>query len=83
MDNPCPTFGVLLRQTRTARGLSASALSRKVGVVRSVVSAWEHDKALPELGRLYLVVRALRAGQDVAWRLVVAAGVDPQERAVA
>lgn len=84
MQQPTPSsFGALLRETRLARGVALSELARRVGVAKSVVFAWEAGRALPGLARLHLVVHALRGGQDVGWRLVVAAGAPTQERAAA
>ena len=51
-----------------------SEFARRAGVVPSVAFAWEHGQTHPSLPRMLAVVRALRAGQEVGWRLVVAAG---------
>jgi transcriptional regulator with XRE-family HTH domain len=65
------SMGTRIRERRESLGLSQAALARRFGLTREAVSAWEHDKNLPDRERwpslaenLQCSVRWLETGED-------------------
>jgi DNA-binding XRE family transcriptional regulator len=50
------SLGHLLSQARNALGLSQSDLASLLGVAKSAIYAWEHDKYKPATGKMVLIL---------------------------
>lgn len=57
---PTPTFGRRLRDRRKELGLSQRRIAVRMGVSKTAYLQYEHDKSLPEAGRLPALAHALR-----------------------
>ena len=53
------TLGGLIRNLRTARGLSLRQMARQAGITHPTVGGWEKDAHLPRLPELEAVLKAL------------------------
>lgn len=67
------TFGVVLRDLRTRRGLSQEELAHEAGTDRSSVSLWERGLHSPSLDTLFALAGALGVSASEIVRRIEAA----------
>ncbi len=64
-DSRLDTLGKGIRAARVIAGMTQADLSDAVGVSRSAVNEWEHDRSEPSASRMFLVAEA--TGQPLDW----------------
>ena len=67
-------FRTYLRQLRIAQGMTQLDLAEAVGLSHSLVSIWEHGRALPTLTQLNATMRVLNGDVQCALNLIEGVG---------
>jgi transcriptional regulator with XRE-family HTH domain len=70
-------FSQLLREVRTARGLSQSQIARTIGVDHSTISRFERGERRPRRLTVLKLARALDLDRATRLRLLASAGYAP------
>jgi transcriptional regulator with XRE-family HTH domain len=63
-------FRTYLRQLRIAQGMTQLDLAEAVGLSHSLISIWEHGRALPTLTQLNATMRVLNGDVQCALNLI-------------
>ena len=61
------TFGELIRDGRTARGIVQYDLAAEIGVRQASISVWENDRGIPDPANVERLIRVLALDSEKMW----------------